>query len=145
MSITQNKPVSRRRLESQFSQVRMCLSALVKEEKLVKGVLYPLRRKCGKSQCKCAQSDYRHESWYLSFSDHGKTRVVYVPEEDRKELIDLTKRYKSFRLNRQKLVETFKGILHQVNNLERIKTLPYPKEVPNDRRSRNRRRKSRSP
>ncbi len=145
MPIMQNNPAGRLRLESQFSQVRMCLSALVKEEKLVKGVLYPLRRKCGKSQCKCAQSDYRHESWYLSFSDHGKTRVVYVPEEDCKELLDLTKRYKSFRLNRQKLVETFKGIIHQVNNLERIKTLPYPKESPNARKGRNRHGKSRSP
>ena len=135
--------VSRKLMEPLLSQVRMSLSAALKEERFVKGVLYPLRRKCGKAQCRCANSDYRHESWYLSFSDQGKTKVVYVPESDIKELLGLTKKYKAFRMSRQKLVELFKNIIVQVNRLETMKIIPYPKESPHVGKGHNRRRKTR--
>lgn len=133
--------VSRKLMEQFLSQVRMNLSAALKEERFVKGVLYPVRRKCGKTQCKCANTDYRHESWYLSFSDQGKTKVVYVTGSDVKELLALTKRYKVFRMSRQKLVELFKNITVQVNRLETMKIIPYPKESYDARKTRSRRKK----
>lgn len=49
---------------------------------MLRGSLVTLRRRCGKQSCRCAEGDQRHEAPALSYSDHGRTRVVMLAESD---------------------------------------------------------------
>ncbi len=50
--------------------------------RLVRGSLVTLRRKCGKSSCRCSDGDQLHENPALSFSEQGRTRIVALRQED---------------------------------------------------------------
>ena len=49
---------------------------------MLRGSLVTLRRRCGKPGCRCADGEQRHEAPTLSYSDHGRTRVVMLAETD---------------------------------------------------------------
>ncbi len=50
-----------------------------------RGSLIRYSRRCGSSKCKCAQGQL-HQGWALSMSVEGKTQVVYIPDELRREV-----------------------------------------------------------
>jgi hypothetical protein len=51
------------------------------ESLIVRGSVVKVRRSCGKSQCRCAQGEL-HETWALSYSHQGRTKMVPLREED---------------------------------------------------------------
>ena len=54
----------------------------IKVPRILRGSLVTLRRRCGKPSCYCADGDQRHEAPALSYSDHGRTRMVMLAETD---------------------------------------------------------------
>jgi len=48
---------------------------------LLRGSLFVLRRKCGKPNCHCADGDL-HESPALTYSLHGRTRILSLRPKD---------------------------------------------------------------
>lgn len=75
------------------------LAALSKEATfMLRGSLVKLKGKCGKPNCGCAQDpSRRHTRYYLSYSEKGKTRMVYVSRgrvEQVSEAVDAWKRFK---------------------------------------------------
>jgi hypothetical protein len=50
-----------------------------------RGSLVRYSRRCGSPRCKCAQGQL-HQGWALSMSVEGKTQVVYIPDELRREV-----------------------------------------------------------
>jgi len=53
----------------------------------IQGSLKTVARRCGRPGCHCATSVTGHPTRYLTFSRDGKTRNVYVPVDDRGDLI----------------------------------------------------------
>lgn len=53
---------------------------------LMRGSLSVVGRKCGKPTCFCATEDRRHPARYLSVKQDGKTRLLYVSEQQEAEL-----------------------------------------------------------
>jgi hypothetical protein len=51
------------------------------EPALLRGVLFTLRRKCGKPSCRCASGD-PHESPALAYPAGGRTRTMTLAEAD---------------------------------------------------------------
>ncbi len=51
------------------------------EERMIRGSLLRWRRKCGGKNCHCASGEL-HESWALSCSVDGRTRVISLRDED---------------------------------------------------------------
>lgn len=100
-------------------------STILNSNLLIKGMLYEMKRVCGKPNCKCAKSSYRHASYYLSKSEKGKPKMFYVKGADLSKLIKLTGEYKKFRQSRQRVVEIYKEIISLINRIEKIKTIPY--------------------
>jgi hypothetical protein len=45
---------------------------------MLRGSVVQLRRKCGKASCHCADGS-RHETWVLSYSEAGRTRLLPIP------------------------------------------------------------------
>lgn len=50
-----------------------------------RGSLIQYSRRCGSPTCKCAQGQL-HQGWALSMSVEGKTQVVYIADELRREV-----------------------------------------------------------
>lgn len=50
--------------------------------RLVRGSVVTHRRRCGKSNCRCATGEELHESTVLSYSEAGRTRFVMLPAEE---------------------------------------------------------------
>ena len=48
---------------------------------IIRGSVVKVRRSCGKSQCKCVQGEL-HETWALSYSHQGRTKMIPLRDED---------------------------------------------------------------
>jgi len=59
---------------------------------LVRGSVVKVRRLCGKSTCRCAQGEL-HETWALSFSHQGRTRMIPLRDEDVRSVRQAIARY----------------------------------------------------
>lgn len=63
--------------------------------RMLRGSLVTLRRRCGKASCRCADGGQRHEAPALSYSDHGRTRVVMLAESDVAAVAAALERYRA--------------------------------------------------
>ena len=91
---------------------------------MIKGTLYPLRRKCAKPYCRCARGQL-HETMVLSASVSGKTRLWTVPQERIEEIRRLTEHYRRFRQARAELVKLYarqsSQMLRIIDAIERLR------------------------
>lgn len=60
---------------------------------MLRGSVLRLRRACGKPNCRCAQGE-SHESWVLSYSVKGRTRMVSVPASELTVIREALTRYR---------------------------------------------------
>jgi len=114
-----NKPLSS--LRAQLVQAQQQLPALLEacfgREPLLPGSLYPLRRKCGKLNCRCARGEL-HESTVLSYRGEGRPRNISPPPEEIDALQAMTGDYRRVRQARAKLVRWQRQLLALVDELE---------------------------
>lgn len=69
-------PAGERALRSKLHQL------LSRSGGLAHGSLIEMKRRCGKSNCRCASDDaFKHSSLYFSQTRHGKTKMIYIPKE----------------------------------------------------------------
>ena len=120
-----DKSQLRKQLQDSQREVADLLRLLQQRPSLIRGSVYPLRRKCGKATCRC-QEGHLHESWVLSVPDEGRKRMRAVPKGKRLKWQQMTDRYRRFRRARARLVKLFSEILKQVDELERERTVPPP-------------------
>ena len=120
-----DKSQLRKQLQDSQREVADLLRLLKQRPSLIRGSVYPLRRKCGKATCRC-QEGHLHESWVLSVPDEGRKRMRAVPKGKRLKWQQMTDRYRRFRRARARLVKLFSEILKQVDELERERTVPPP-------------------
>jgi hypothetical protein len=87
---------------------------------LIKGSVYSLRRKCGKSNCVCAQGKL-HPVWVLSASMDGKTRLKPIGDKDLDKVKKATDRYRQFRKSRARLVVIHRAMLELIDALDQAR------------------------
>lgn len=74
------------------------LHYILNQPGILKGSLVLMKRSCGKMNCKCQKSeDDKHISLYLSISQEGKQRMIYIPGKFEKEVREWTERYAEIR------------------------------------------------
>ncbi len=115
----------RKSLQEGQSEAGDLLRVLKQRRPLVRGNVYKLRRKCGKTGCRC-QDGHLHESWVLSVPENGRKRMRAVPKGKRAQWQTMTERYRRFRRARARLVKLFAEIIKLVDELEREHTVPPP-------------------
>ena len=64
------------------------------ESFLIRGSVVKVRRYCGKAQCRCRDGKL-HETWALSYSFNGRTRMIPLRNEDVTITCQAIKRYKT--------------------------------------------------
>lgn len=80
------------------------LAPFLSDHSLIKGTVYPLRRKCSKPSCRCARGE-RHETIVLTENIGGKTRLWMIPEERIEEIRQETALYREFRRARRRFLK----------------------------------------
>ena len=115
----------RKRIQQQQREVSELLRLLKQRPPLIRGSVYNLRRKCGKTGCRCQEGDL-HESWVLSVPEDGRKRMRAVPRGRRLKWQQMTERYRRVRRARARLVKLFAQIIKLVDELERERTVPPP-------------------
>ncbi len=87
---------------------------------LVRGTVYPLRRRCGKPNCRCARGKL-HETTVLSASISGRSRLWTVPSDQVEKMSKLTKRYQRFRTARADFVKLYTKMLRAIDAIEKVR------------------------
>jgi len=95
------------------------IQRMLKSRGMVKGSVVTLARRCGKPGCKCNRGE-KHKSKYLSISEGGKTRMVYLKPGMEMKVGEAAERYRRFRRARAQLVKVQKDILDSFNRFEQI-------------------------
>ncbi len=104
------------RVRKVIDEVRETVELVSGKTPLLDAYLYRSRGKCGKPQCRCMSSDYRHETWCLSYSQDGKSRTRTVPLELLRVLRQMTANYRQMRQARKKLEQLHQTLLRLLDS-----------------------------
>lgn len=80
--------------------------------RMIQGSLVTLRGSCGKAACSCAQGRNRyHQRHYLSWTERGRTRMLYIPRGQLKAFRDGVRAWVEFKRIAQHLARLNAQIL----------------------------------
>jgi hypothetical protein len=115
----------RQQLWQAYGALARTLRLLQRQQPMVPGTLYLLRRKCGKPNCRCAQGQL-HGSWVLTRSESGQSRLYAVGRDQRGRLRLLTLEYGRWQRAWARLVKGSAAILALVDALAQDRLQPWP-------------------
>jgi len=101
-------------------QLQVLLST---RQRLARGSFVVLGKKCGKAGCACARGAL-HATRYLSASEQGRTRMVYVNAEQAATVKTAAERYQRFRRARAQLVKLSTRTVALADRLQQVLTEP---------------------
>ena len=93
------------------------IGELLNTQAMIRGSFGTVHRKCGASNCWCAQGS-GHPVDRINYSDNGRSRTKAVKPEDVSWAKEMTENYKRFRKNRQALRALEKKINQAIDDLE---------------------------
>lgn len=71
----------RAQMTKQEREARSKLKPYISHQELLKGSLTVRKQKCGKPNCKCANTDYRHICLYITRHKDGNIEQLFIPKE----------------------------------------------------------------
>ena len=103
------------RLNSEAAKLNKVFAA---DKPMIRGSVYEMKRKCGKTSCVCATQGKLHSSRVISWSEDGSTRLQMIPKGKFVELRILTKRYQRFKKARAQLIKIQNKMIEIIDQLE---------------------------
>lgn len=94
---------------------------IINRDPLLKGTIYKMTTKCGKSGCKCETEGLLHSAWRITRSHRGKTQSKCLGKENLAEYQRLTRNYFRFRQARARLVKIYSQQIELINLIEAAK------------------------
>jgi len=71
----------RTQMSKQERDSRSKLKPYISHREFLRGSLSVRKQKCGKPNCKCANTDYRHICLYITRNKDGKLEQLFIPKE----------------------------------------------------------------
>ena len=102
---------SKRRLLDLRERVTALTEVALGRAPLFPGSVYQSKSRCGKPQCKCASTDYRHQQWCVSYVEDGASRTRVVPPELRPEVEVMTDEYRQLRKAEREVRKALESLL----------------------------------
>ena len=131
MQMSANLSPLRQKLWRAYAALARTLRQLQRDQPMVQGSFYLLRRKCGKPNCRCA-SGQLHASWVLTRSQAGKDRIYSVPKDQRAQVRRWALEYRRYQRARAALVKAHPQLLALADEMaaHRLRVRPEKKESP---------------
>lgn len=94
----------------EWTKRRQVVSRMPPLEQILRGSVVVVKRHCGKPSCRCLKG-HKHRALYVSQSQKGKPRLVYIPQRSETEVRQLIRNYR-----------TMKALMEKVSriNLQRV-------------------------
>jgi len=115
----------RRRLWQVWRTAERLVRRMQRAEAMCPGSLYLLRRRCGKSTCRCRQGAL-HATWVVTRSEAGRVRLYRVPKEARAAVRRLTEEYRAWQRARAALVKAMRELVRQLDVLAEGRLRSWP-------------------
>jgi len=112
---------SRRKLLDRLQQLATLTEVALARSPLFPASLYHLKSRCGKPQCKCAKTSYRHEQWCVSFLEDGASRTRTVPPGLRAEVRKMTEDYRQFRQAERGLRHILDELIAEMEKMREVR------------------------
>ena len=131
MQMSANLSRLRQKLWRAYAALARTLRQLQRDQPMVQGSFYLLRRKCGKPNCRCA-SGQLHASWVLTRSEAGKDRIYPVPKDQRARVRRWALEYRRYQRARAALVKALPRLVALADQMaeQRLLVWPEKKESP---------------
>jgi len=131
MQMSANLSRLRQKLWRAYAALAQTLRQLQRDQPMVQGSFYLLRRKCGKPNCRCA-SGQLHASWVLTRSEAGKDRIYPVPKDQRAQVRRWALEYRRYQRARAALAKAHPQLLALADQMagQRLLVWPEKKESP---------------
>jgi len=75
---------------------RKAAKEMPRAEEILRGSIVMVKRYCGKVNCRCLKG-HKHRSLYISQSNKGESRLVYIPQRSEKEVRRLIRNYRRWK------------------------------------------------
>ena len=75
---------------------RKAAKEMPRAEEILRGSIVIVKRYCGKANCRCLKG-YKHRSLYISQSNKGESRLIYIPQRSEKEVRRLIRNYQALK------------------------------------------------
>jgi hypothetical protein len=131
MQMSANLSPLRQKLRRAYAALARTLRQLQRDQPMVQGSFYLLRRKCGKPNCRCA-SGQLHASWVLTRSEAGKDRIYSVHKAQRAQVRRWALEYRRYQRARAALAKAHPQLLALADQMagQRLLVWPEKKESP---------------
>jgi uncharacterized protein with von Willebrand factor type A (vWA) domain len=110
--------LSSRKLLELLDRITSLVEVSLGRSPLLPASLYELKSRCGKPQCRCAQTAYRHQQWCVSYVEEGASRTRTVAPELRPEVQKMTQDYRDFRQSERGIRKALEDLMAE---LERVR------------------------
>jgi hypothetical protein len=127
MQMSANLSRLRQKLWRAYAALARTLRQLQRDQPMVQGSFYLLRRKCGKPNCRCA-SGQLHASWVLTRSEAGKDRIYPVPKDQRAQVRRWALEYRRYQRARAALAKAHPQLLALADEMAAQRLLVWPKK-----------------
>jgi hypothetical protein len=117
----------RQKLWRAYAALARTLRQLQRDQPMVQGSFYLLRRKCGKPNCRCAAGQL-HASWVLTRSEAGKDRIYPVPKDQRAQVRRWALEYRRYQRARAALAKAHPQLLALADEMAAQRLLVWPKK-----------------
>jgi len=98
---------------------------MLSNKPVLKGSVYELKRKCGKSGCKCTKG-HLHRRMVVSSSESGRTKLQVIPSGYLVEVKQKVRAYQELRRGRARLGELYTKMLGIIDEIERSRREVLP-------------------
>ena len=106
-----------KKIEQLVQRRERVIGELIATQAMIRGSFGTVHRKCGASNCWCAQG-VGHPVDRINYSEEGRSRTKAIKPEDINWAKQMTENYKRFRKNRRKLRMLDKQINQAMESLE---------------------------
>jgi hypothetical protein len=108
---------SRRKLLDMLQRMTSLTKVALGRSPLFPASLYQLESRCGKPQCKCAKTAYRHQQWCVSYVEDSASRTRVVPPEIRPEVRRMADDYRHFRQAERDIRKAFNDFIAELKRV----------------------------
>src|SRR6266404_850671 len=116
----------RQQLGRDYRALGQTLRALAAHQPMTPGSFYLMRRKCGKSNCRCARGQL-HPVWVLTRSEAGRHKLYSVPAEQRAQVRQLAAAWRRYQRARAQFGKHTAALLALADQLAQTQTVDWPK------------------
>ncbi len=75
---------------------RKTAKGILRAGEILRGSIVIVKRYCGKANCRCLKG-HKHRSLYISQSNKGESRLIYIPQRSEKEVCRFIRNYQTLK------------------------------------------------